>query len=112
MRIPNVLCAFFFFGFLLQSSEKPVITKRDLNNLKEQLERMQVGLANFNRRRLVIMVGFCKNAKRDKDRVRLVVAAAENFRVSCDQLKELVEMLHFGEAKNQTGRINEYTKTC
>lgn len=38
-----------------------MITKKDLSNLKEQLERMQ----------------------RDKDRVRLVVAAAENFRFSC-----------------------------
>jgi hypothetical protein len=67
------------------------------NNLKEQLERMP----------------------RDKDRVRLVVQAAENFRFTCvccrvgdrchpscvrvqDQLKELVEMQHFGDAKNQT----------
>jgi hypothetical protein len=62
------------------SSNKPVITQKDLNNLKEQLERMQ----------------------RDKDRVRLVVAAAENFRFNTAQVLELVNMQHFGDARNQT----------
>jgi hypothetical protein len=57
-----------------------VIAQKDLNNLKEQLERMQ----------------------RDKDRVRLVVAAAENFRFSTAQVLELVNMQHFGDARNQT----------
>jgi len=57
-----------------------LIPKKDLDNLKEQLNRMP----------------------KDKDRIRLVTAAADSFKFNCAQVKQLVDVQHFGEAKNQT----------
>jgi len=52
-----------------------------VNSLKEQLENMA----------------------RDKDRLRIVTAAAESHWFTCDQVRQLVEVQHFGEAKTMTG---------
>jgi len=57
-----------------------LIPKKDLDNLKEQLNRMP----------------------KDKDRIRLVTAAADGFKFNCAQVKTLVDIQHFGDAKNQT----------
>ncbi|KAL6071667.1 hypothetical protein QOT17_006099 [Balamuthia mandrillaris] len=75
-----------FLSTCIQTKEKTrkmagkQISKKDLDNLKEQLDHMP----------------------RDKDRLRLVTAAAESHRFTCEQVKELVEMQHFGEAKTMT----------
>mmetsp|Transcript_114864 Transcript_114864/g.161370 ORF Transcript_114864/g.161370 Transcript_114864/m.161370 type:complete len:98 (-) Transcript_114864:34-327(-) len=64
-----------------------LITDKELADLKEQLDRMP----------------------HDKDRLRLVCTAADSFRFTCDQLKELVEVQHYGEALRTTA-INIYPK--
>lgn len=61
------------------SSVKPAITAKDLNNLVQQL-------AGVNR---------------DKDRVRLLTAAAESFRFTTAQVLQVVEPMTFGDARNQ-----------
>eukprot|EP01087_Luapelamoeba_hula_P017502 TRINITY_DN5523_c0_g1_i1.p2 TRINITY_DN5523_c0_g1~~TRINITY_DN5523_c0_g1_i1.p2 ORF type:complete len:100 (-),score=28.28 TRINITY_DN5523_c0_g1_i1:53-352(-) len=59
---------------------KTPIAAKHLADLKEQLDRMN----------------------RDRDRVRLVTASAEGHWFTCAQVKELVEVQHFGEAKTMT----------
>jgi Domain of unknown function (DUF4476) len=58
-----------------------LIPEKDLKNLIEQLERMH----------------------RDVDRIRLINAAADGgWRFNVDQLWTLIELQHFGDAKNFT----------
>jgi len=64
-----------------------LISKKDLDNLTEQLDKMV----------------------RDTDRIRLVNAAGDSFYFSCDQLKQLIEVQHYGKAQVATG-INLYPK--
>jgi len=66
---------------------QPTIPKKDLDNLKEQLEHMN----------------------RDNDRIRLVNAAGESFFFTCLQVKELIEVQHYGRAQVATS-INLYPK--
>jgi len=60
-----------------------LISSKDLLNLKEQLNHMQ----------------------KDKDRIRLITAAADSFHFTCAQVKQLVDVQHYGDAKNQTAII-------
>jgi len=56
------------------------IPKKDLDNLREQLNNMP----------------------KDKDRIRLITAAADSFQFTTAQMKQLIEVQHYGDAKNQT----------
>jgi len=57
-----------------------LIPKKDLDNLREQL----------------------KNMPKDKDRLKLIKPASESFSFTCAMLKQLVDVQHYGDAKNQT----------
>lgn len=39
---------------------------------------------------------------RDRDRLRLVTASAEGHWFTCEQVRQLVDVQHFGEAKTMT----------
>eukprot|EP01099_Mayorella_cantabrigiensis_P003138 TRINITY_DN2437_c0_g9_i1.p1 TRINITY_DN2437_c0_g9~~TRINITY_DN2437_c0_g9_i1.p1 ORF type:complete len:116 (-),score=37.05 TRINITY_DN2437_c0_g9_i1:463-759(-) len=66
-----------------------LITRKELDDLKEQLTRMPT----------------------DKDRLRLMNrTASAGFRYTCENVKELIEVQHFGEATLATA-IKLYPST-
>eukprot|EP00005_Dracoamoeba_jomungandri_P006021 CAMPEP_0174262400 /NCGR_PEP_ID=MMETSP0439-20130205/12952_1 /TAXON_ID=0 /ORGANISM="Stereomyxa ramosa, Strain Chinc5" /LENGTH=89 /DNA_ID=CAMNT_0015347099 /DNA_START=8 /DNA_END=273 /DNA_ORIENTATION=- len=56
------------------------ISEKELKDLREQLSRVAG----------------------DRDRLRLVTAAAEGHKFTCAQVQQLVEAQHFGDAQTQT----------
>lgn len=65
---------------ITSSSSDPPIPDKNLKDLKEQLEHLG----------------------RDRDRIRIVTAAADGHSFTTAQIVDLVETQHYGDAKNQT----------